>query len=816
MKKYAKRRKKPAGQVRRVILNWALFVAVELVFPSVSPLQLAAQTTCVPAAGGVPGFVASWPIWWDADGDGIRPELPNPLNCNTAGTCLPEELVRFADPRWRGSTAHTFPSGQVLFRALYKEDTQDTVFLSWEVMFDRELNLAEDAVWFGIKENDTRALVFKLALNTELSGPRNATDDYTVQVLESVKNGGTWSPFTLLSPTPTWVQNMLTRVWTNWNGSNPPAWWAVQAVVPKNTDPDLGLDLGDDFDMWYTFFVVLNPIVAQYHWPDGRPDITALGGNIPDPANTSHWARFALNTTTDGSTCTGDVTIASHQIGTNNPTTPSSEILIYDPNEFVARPENLRTAASLDAHDIQADFYLANWGTQPVWTQVAALNTLWLKISPDPAPDNDGDIPAQQAAQSSAPRTDIHFSYQVPVAEQCAYDPNVNCPLGGPEERRKHQCVLVVLSSKGCECPLGVPPCPECPAEPPLVFRTQSVYRNMDFVATSSAFTRGADVSVVGLTPLPESTHRDVYLLVETQNLTERAERGIGDTVSMRAPERMLRQDSTGIIMSVLNLVRGRDRGKLASIIREATTSGFLTPAQTDSIMPTYRVHAYHATGDSIKLYEEWRHIVRAQTSFGYWIQDEGEVIGWKHTLEPDEGELIELAKDFYKIEVPNNGIRTITTTIQALHPQRLALSAHGGVVIAHGALRNTYETGVSLTADVEFRLTSLLSLEGLFGYHRFDAAIAGNPDLEVLQFSGGLKAFSGWGPIRAFAHGGAGTYRFDPGSTNGGVYGGAGIQLNPTPSFRFEVGYTLHSVFTSGPATRFSTAQVGMVVRLL
>src|SRR5438876_917025 len=149
---------------------WAAFVMLTW---SRSGGAQAVAKTCIPRAIGVPGLWQQPPNWWSNG----RPRLP-----------------RFDDPRWQGATSHTDGSGDaqhVDFRALQRSDT---LFLSWVVKVDPELNphvgiidtQAEDELWFGIEQQGGESpVVLKFVFKTTGAGEaltHSDADGYNVMV----------------------------------------------------------------------------------------------------------------------------------------------------------------------------------------------------------------------------------------------------------------------------------------------------------------------------------------------------------------------------------------------------------------------------------------------------------------------------------------------------------------------------------------------------------------------------------------------------------------------------------------------------------
>jgi hypothetical protein len=757
-------------------------------------------------------------VWWDADNNGL-----------VQWDAITAELERFADPRWQGAVSHTDGSAtaeDVDFRALRDAGS---LYLSWQVKTDPgglnkgnpDYKVDGDAVVFGIKEPSGRVVMFWLILNTDISTPLDAAQG--LHVLTRKKDAGqAWAD---VSPPPSWATGTA-RVWTRVvDVTTGEVWWAFQMKIPMTPNPDptlnSGLNLGDPFLMWYTYVVFSkSATVNQYHWPRPRPNIDfSNGSGVPNPDLSTNWGQFSLGPS--ASSCAGDVSLASTQVGTTN--VPDSKIGFTNPslgpntfwNTFFARPRNLHASggSAINSGSITATFYIANWGSQ-VGDIAASYPNVWYQISPPTSPANANAIPANDVAHGDPMRNDIQFQYKVDDCERYDYLSGSSPPSGCPPKtaRTTDQCILVELTSGD-----------------QLVFLNKSVRRNMNF-GIASKLQRDAELSIVGLSELPGSANRDVYLYVETRNMPKRTYSNTlrrdtivpaSDTSFVSPRDTLVRPglSPASIPGPAKVLIPGRDsivvpsigRGERGELLRTAAADGLLNSDQIDQLMPTYRVHVYHATGDSMTVSGVKHPVLNVQSSFGYWVDHRGDIQGWRHRIEG--ANLIRLAPNFYRIAVPNNGVAKVTTTIEALEPKRFALSFHGGVSLPHRAFANVVDPGFGVTADFEFRLNHTFTFEGLFGFHRFPG-IAPRPDVDLTHISGGLKAFLTPGPTRLFVSAGGGRYTFDPGATDPGAHAGAGVQFNPSLGIALEVMYTAHTVFTSSSNTTFSSIQAGGRVR--
>jgi len=148
---------------------------------------------------------------------------------------------------------------------------------------------------------------------------------------------------------------------------------------------------------------------------------------------------------------------------------------------------------------------------------------------------------------------------------------------------------------------------------------------------------------------------------------------------------------------------------------------------------------------------------------------------------------------------------------------KRWGLSLHAGVSIPHGNFDTVFNPGPNVGVDLEYRVTPTFSLEGIYGFHRFNGETIGSVsigDLNLHQLSFNGKVYGSSSPVRPFFNFGGGVYHFDPSSTHGGLNVGGGLQFDVTPTVAVDAMYNFHNVFTSGSSTRFSTVQGGVRFR--
>jgi hypothetical protein len=362
----------------------------------------------------------------------------------------------------------------------------------------------------------------------------------------------------------------------------------------------------------------------------------------------------------------------------------------------------------------------------------------------------------------------------------------LSCPiLNGTTLRDRyaakiHQCVLVELVT--------------VPGSPTRTFLRKSFWNNLD-VVVASTFTRDAAISVQGLDPTEGTGPKTVYIYVQTFNMPRR--------LSPDASE-LRRRTGTTPLESL------RSQG---DTVRELFDPVF-GERRLDLAMPTYWVHVYRETAESISVGAEKQPVLRPQSSFGYRVVHAGNLEGWRHSIRGAEGAHLEqLAPNFYRLTVPNDSFAVVTTTIGALPPRPFALSLHAGVSLPHGSFNTTHDPGFGITADAEYWWKPKLAVAVLLGYHRFGST-APNPDLDLFHASAALEARITAGSPSVLVDAGGGIYHLNPGSTKPGVHAGAGVGFDVSPALALGVTGRVHTVFTTGSNTTFSSLQAGGRIR--
>jgi len=343
---------------------------------------------------------------------------------------------------------------------------------------------------------------------------------------------------------------------------------------------------------------------------------------------------------------------------------------------------------------------------------------------------------------------------------------SVDWTLSGPQQTAyntpttEHQCILVELDSNA----VGT------------TFVKKSAWRNMDF-GPASVFRRLAEISGRGYEPPPDGA------------------------------------DSYDFDLQVT-----KEEGTISRSRTAAAAAGSQPLSQL-----TWVVRGFRRTGKYIVSLGKRFEVVQQVGAFGYIVQHQGDVNRWRGELTGNGLERNPGDNNFYRIKVPRNGAVTVNTTIEPISGgpstgfKRWGLSLHAGASIPHGNFSNVFNAGPNAGVDLEYRLTPIFSLEGIYTFHRFSGQNFGTVtvgDLNLHQFSLNGKVYGTSAPVRPFFNFGGGVYHFDASSTRGGLNVGGGLQFDVAPNIAVDAMYNFHNVFTSGSNTRFSTVQAGVRFR--
>jgi hypothetical protein len=339
-----------------------------------------------------------------------------------------------------------------------------------------------------------------------------------------------------------------------------------------------------------------------------------LGGGGPytvalpgAPANPAGWEDATIG----GTGCGQVVSISGSGIRTNN--TPNHRIRYGSGqiNDLIAEPLN-STGGQVAAGAIAARYFIANWGSIP--NDPNNATNLWAEVPGGPATN------ANPVNNGATGHIALSWIVQNPFLQDFLNN-----------TRWEHQCMLVELSGGG------------------LTFSPASAFRNMEF-STASTFAREAQISVRGL-PDPGTPQRDVYLLVRTTNMPER----VGPRPKPDDPDADRR----------IAALRSRGEEGEGEYDPYATDLGGFDLVARDE--PTYIVHVFHDTGQTDA--ESGRPVLTAQTPFGYVINHEGPLHGWRHEL--SGATLTQVGPNLYRLRVPTGGEAVVSTRIEAVERPR-------------------------------------------------------------------------------------------------------------------------------------------------
>ena len=671
------------------------------------------------------------------------------------------------DPRWRGAVNQTYGNGvaeQMAFRAVHSTVLgQESLYLSWYVKVSPSLQPFVNQMFVGFSPGGgLDDVIINVQLNN--SAPGNATTNTTLAILTKPAA----SPGTAYTGVgaPPWLP-LRTRAWVDNSGGAGMGKWAIQMVIPiSDSGLNSGLNLSSVFKMWFEVNVSLNPgdpsfFAYRFPVPANQNDPTSPP-QVHDVDVMSGNDRFPETSTW------GNVRLTNGNANSPDPNCPVDGVSLKVGD--IGTTNNPTSQMNLNSTNTFVARARNNTGNSIGDGQLLAsfyLANWGTQILVDDPADPNGPWQPIAGLQDVASAGATINGGQADIQRNKTFNATEKAPfINGT--KNLHQCVFVKLR-----------------ALTTLKFTNDSTARNMDFV-NASKFEREADVSVVGLPNMPASPNRDVYLYLETANMPAVVQGGGG---------------------------HGTGRTTAGAATGQGPISGELDP-----VIPTYRVHGYHDTGKRITKNGVTYKLFTPQSSFGYYVNHSGPLEGWKSSIEGAQ----KITPNLYLIAVPNNSAKKIKTVIEAVEPggtgfKRWGLSLHGGVSIPHGNLNSVFNPGPNVGVDLEYRINSMFSLEGIYTFHRFNGETFGPftiPDLNVHQVSVNGKVYGSSSPWRPFVNFGGGVYNFNTATTRGGLNVGGGLQFDVTPNVAVDAMYNFHNVFTSGSNTQFSSVQGGVRFR--
>jgi hypothetical protein len=435
--------------------------------------------------------------------------------------------------------------------------------------------------------------------------------------------------FESLPRQPAWITETA-RVWRDTATSQ----WGVQMRAPlaagaaPGDDAGIAIDTDGHLRIWYCFdvYTPLNPAgrgaspaggVLRMGWPKDAASAFAPGRQLWPTAGLYEHYDLGTEAHPEGVSGRG---VWLHWLTMGTPSITASEVN-PDGDTLFARPTN-RTGAEIAGGQLRAQFAIANWGASyangPAWTPIAVDVR-------NSAPIGNRKTPVLSEA--------IRHKWRLP--------PELADALRNGEQL-PHQCVRVELS--------GTDPALTNPV----------VSRNVDF-ASGQGLVREAEVSVVGLAPI-DTRPRDVYLAVEVYNLPERsdsdanAKTGRAATLGLTGHTRAGAQPASALedMVTELNAYTYEE----ALVPTPEVAQIFL-----DVQFPTYRVHCWQDTGRREQINGRTYCLLGLLSNFAYHLVPDEAPAGWSHRLRGAR----RLDENFYVLQVPNDGVAWITTSIQPL-----------------------------------------------------------------------------------------------------------------------------------------------------
>lgn len=603
--------------------------------------------------------------------------------------------------------------------------------------------------------------------------------------------------------------------------------WQVEMKVPITNDVGMAAGSGAVFlpaSGVFKFYVnilgassVFNT-TTQDPWPAGvvvvPNNTTALTKNTPD---VSMWGNASLN---DRPECDG-VSISSSQIGVVDPSNSSvltNVIRRYDPpgaatfpeptvadcaahpadfkwpaekgpsNSFAARPvNNMSTTAK-----VFATFRLRNYGIPGTteWTKIGEANPALPALSPKDVNNH----PTAQVDIAPGATGNLIATWELSYRWSCLY------------KFKMAQCMQVDLDSN----------------DPNTRFKIKSAQKNL-YVYPASRIEQEARISGDQGELPPGRSVNEFVLMVETDEQGRLYPPRRDDPKPDPVP---------GITATAAAQNRPAERiMRSKELVDEATKQ--LGTRLTN--IASWIVRGTLRTGKTININGTEYEYVRRVGNFGLVAGHTGKISGWRFNF-TGQG-LKQVSEGIYTLDVARGGEALVNTVIETVDAgggggggdipadadaKRWGFSLHAGASFPHSNFGSSYDPGPNFGLDLEYRLNNHVSLEALYGFHRFrgeDFGIFSVDDLNLHQFSGNVKVFGGSGATRPFLNAGGGAYHFDFGggagsTTRGGVNVGGGVQFNLTPTFAVEGSYNFHNVFTPFSDLKFSTLQGGVRFR--
>ena len=567
------------------------------------------------------------------------------------------------DPRWNGSFREDFATVSSTEAGVRLLIDGNFLYISLEAKVDPDGAVAgSDTIYLGFSRDGTIAEMVKVVMSA--APPlTNSASVSSVSWWKTTDGGATpWPP--QAPGALTWA-NLAFHAWSG-TGTGQGDAWAINGKIDLSAvgaHLDGGAPLTSNFFMWYEVKVQTPGGPVPYDWPAG----TTLGFDAMNRAllqvSGGAWGNVYP---TMASNCPTGISIDPMHIGvlplmSGFPTQQPHFGTGHAPNDFVAELDN--GGASVPNGTVKARFRIANWGS------MIGVGGDWHDMIPSPG----GGVPGTR--NNVGTQVLFHCVNPPDVSDVQCYQ----VPAGAPLD----QCLLVELSQA---------------AGSGVRFLHDSARRNMDFVNASS-FERSAEISVRELPPLPAGGgKRDVYIYVRTLHMAESVDKWTPPEIPPPVPPPPPpNPDIAGRPNQPPPKQGEPPRYRMSSYERIA------------SVFPTYEIHVYHDTGRTRTEDGHTYKVLEPQAPFGYFVNHQGDLAGWKHQLVGEGFVLEEISPNFYHAKIPDNGSVKVHTKIDTCQKYvfglikcccNLADTRQGGEAGSFGAI------GLVLLAIVRRRKT--------------------------------------------------------------------------------------------------------------
>ncbi|HET8798306.1 MAG TPA: outer membrane beta-barrel protein, partial [Thermoanaerobaculia bacterium] len=422
-------------------------------------------------------------------------------------------------------------------------------------------------------------------------------------------------------------------------------------------------------------------------------------------------------------------------------------------NVFLARPLNEQPT---NANQVFATFRIANWGVPAPQEFDSIGSPSFNGVTNNPTP--------QSGAFATGTKTNLRANWALTYKQSCQY------------KFKPHQCIQVDLDSNDAG----------------TRFKNKSVQRNMNFVPLSR-YEQRSRISGAWDGPGPHT----FLLFVRTDEQVTRG--GV-------PPDSWNPQEPGGgeIGHTIAVPHTGRTYPDFANQELVDATRGMTGVAQ---LAWTVDALLLGAPADTITINGRPYRVSKRVGGFGYVGSHGGpfERFSWEFKGAPGTT-LEQLGPLVYRLTVADNGEAFVDTVLETI-----------GDRPATGKWRAFLDAGVnspddslidgeySINAGVERILSPIWSIEGVLGYHTFEAQ--GRFDFEAWQLSANGMRFFGTTPFRPYLFGGAGIYGFDPGDTEFGLNAGVGALYEVSAKWGVEGVWNYHAT----DPLDWWTAQIGV-----